>query len=163
MFRRNLLEVGLVALGDDVEGVADLEVQRFVLRRVADAILADELHAALRVGLVDAHRARRHRHPQSGLLLVLELVIHLHDVLDRRSRVLRVAVVEVLAFDDVALADGNAGAAEQAHLLGLVVVDGRAAIQACRGGTRRMPPAPSAPPPPAWARAARSIAILPSS
>ena len=83
---RNLLEVCLIALGDDVEGVADLEVQRFVFWRVADAVLTHELHAALRISLVDAHSSRRHRHPQSGLLLVFELVIDLNDVLDRRSR-----------------------------------------------------------------------------
>ena len=38
---------------------------------------------------------------------------------------LGVAVVEGLAVDDVALPDGEAGAAEHAHLLGLVVVDRR--------------------------------------
>ena len=114
---------------DDVEGVADLEVQRLVLRRVVDAILADELHAALRVGLVDAHDARRHRHAEPGSLFVLELVEHLHDVLDRRAGVLRVVVVERLPFDDVALLDREAGAAEHAHLLGLAVVDRRLSAQ----------------------------------
>jgi CubicO group peptidase (beta-lactamase class C family) len=44
--RRDLLEVGLLALADDVERVADLEVQRLVLRRVVDAVLTDELHGA---------------------------------------------------------------------------------------------------------------------
>jgi hypothetical protein len=40
---RDLLEVGLLALADDVEGVADLQVDDLVLRRVVDVILADEL------------------------------------------------------------------------------------------------------------------------
>src|SRR5437868_9188018 len=44
--RRDLLEVDLAALAGDVERVADLEVQLFVLRRVVDPIFADELHAA---------------------------------------------------------------------------------------------------------------------
>ena len=55
---RDLLEVDLVALAHDVERVADLQIQRLVLRRVHDAIFADELHAAARVRLIDAHRAR---------------------------------------------------------------------------------------------------------
>jgi hypothetical protein len=58
----DLLEVDLLALAHHVEGVADLQVERLVLRRVVDAVLADELHAAGRVLLVDAHDARRHRH-----------------------------------------------------------------------------------------------------
>jgi hypothetical protein len=60
--RGDLLEVGLFALGHDVEGGADLQIQRFVLRRVVDAVLADELRAATRVGLIYAHDACRHRH-----------------------------------------------------------------------------------------------------
>ena len=87
--RRDLLEVDLLPLGDDVERVADLEVEHLVLRRVVDAILADELRAALRVGLIDADDAGRHRHAEARFLLVLELVEDLHDVLDRRARPLR--------------------------------------------------------------------------
>ena len=123
--RRNLLEVDLLALGDDVEGVADLDVDGFVLRRVCDPILADKLQAALRVCLVDADHAGRHRHPEPGLRLVLELIEHLHIVLERRAGVVCVAVVERLPVDDVAFIDGDTGAFEQADLLGLVVVDGR--------------------------------------
>src|SRR5262245_40156976 len=70
--RCDLLEIDLIPFADDVEGVADLEVQRLVLRRVVDAILADELHAALRILLIDANRAGRHRHPEAALLFVLE-------------------------------------------------------------------------------------------
>src|SRR5687767_5230461 len=75
--RRDLLEVDLLALADDVEGVADLDVQRLVLRRVHDPIFANKLHAALRVLLIHAQHAGRHRNAEAALRLVLELVIHL--------------------------------------------------------------------------------------
>ena len=67
--------------------------------------------------------------PRPALRLVLELVEHLHDVLDRRAGALGVAVVERLAVDDVALAHGEAGGAQHAHLLGLVVVDRRLRLE----------------------------------
>ena len=48
----------------------------------------------------------------------------------------------------------NAGAVEHAHLLGLVVVDASSCDPACRGGSRRTPPAPSRASAAACARAA---------
>ena len=60
---------------------------------------------------------------------------------------LGIVIVEPLAFDDVSLDDGEAGAAEHAELFGLVVVDGRLAPERvqvvvgkrllCHGGFRR--------------------------
>jgi hypothetical protein len=44
---------------------------------------------------------------QAALLLVPELVEHLHDVLEGRAGVLLVAVVELLAVHDVALLHGT--------------------------------------------------------
>ena len=127
--RGDLLEIDLVAVARDVERVADLQIHGLVFRRVSDAIFADELDAALRVGLVDAHDTGRHRHAESAVLFVLELVVHLHLVLDRRAGMLRVAVVVRLAVDDVALQHGNGGTRQHAHLFGLVVVDCRLAAE----------------------------------
>jgi hypothetical protein len=41
--------IGLLALGGDVEGFAQPELELLVLRRVLDAVLADELRRALAV------------------------------------------------------------------------------------------------------------------
>ena len=60
----NPFEVYLLAFAYDVERAADLDRDVLVLGRVVDVILAGELHAALRVGLVDADGARRQRHAE---------------------------------------------------------------------------------------------------
>src|SRR4029453_18789350 len=99
--------------------------ERLVLWRVADAILTDELQTASRIGLVDADDAGRHRHAEVAALFVFELVLPLDEVLERRTRMLRVAVVKRLTIDDVALLDRHAGRAEHAHLFRLAVVDRR--------------------------------------
>ena len=54
----NPFEVYLLAFAYDVERTADLDRDVLVFRRVVDVILAGELHAALRVGLIDADGAR---------------------------------------------------------------------------------------------------------
>ena len=125
--RADLLEVGLVPLADDVERVPDLQLDGFVLRGVRNAVFADELDAAFRVGLIDADDTGRHRRAETRLLLVPELVIDLDDVLERRSGVLEVVIVEGLALDDIALQHRHAGARQHAHLLRLAVVDRRPA------------------------------------
>src|SRR5882762_3569104 len=51
------LVVGLLALGDDVKGVADVHGDGFVFGGVIDAVFADEEHAAFRVFLIDAQVA----------------------------------------------------------------------------------------------------------
>jgi hypothetical protein len=55
------LVIGLPALGGDVEGFAQPQLELLVLRRVLDAVLADELRRALAVLRVDAHDAGRQR------------------------------------------------------------------------------------------------------
>src|SRR2546422_5117137 len=61
-----LLEIGLLALADDVKGIADVQAEGFILGRVVDAVLTNELHPTLGVGLIDAHRARGHGDAQAG-------------------------------------------------------------------------------------------------
>src|ERR1700676_548469 len=48
------LVVGLLAFGDDVEGVADMHGDGFVFGSVIDAVFADEEDAAFGIFLVDA-------------------------------------------------------------------------------------------------------------
>ena len=79
---RDSLKILLLALRNDVEGVANLQIERFVLRRVIDPVLTDKLQAAVRIRLVDTDRSRRHRHAEARLLLVLELIEHLDVVFD---------------------------------------------------------------------------------
>src|SRR6266511_4665789 len=55
--RAELAPVLLRALADHVEGLAQLDLHALVLGRVVDPVLADELLAACRIGLVDAHLA----------------------------------------------------------------------------------------------------------
>ena len=86
--------------------------------------------------------ARRHRRAQPALRVVAEPVVHLDVVLDGRARAAPVAVVERLPVDDVALLDRHAGAVEQRELLGLAGWRSSSGGRACRGGTRRTPPAP---------------------
>ncbi len=117
-------EVGLRAFGDDVEGGADLDVQRLVVRGVADPVFADELHATGCVGLIHTHVACRQRHAESCVLRVREAGIELDRVSERRTGALLVAVVGLLAIDDEPLLDRHSCTGQQAHLLGFEVVDG---------------------------------------
>ena len=52
------LVIGLLAVGDYVEGVADVDGDGFIFGRVIDAVFADEEDAAFRILLVDANVAR---------------------------------------------------------------------------------------------------------
>ena len=58
----DFLEVGLFVLGDDVEGVADVDGDGFIFGSVIDAVFTDEEHAALGIFLVDADVAGGQRH-----------------------------------------------------------------------------------------------------
>ena len=58
----DFLEVGLFALGDYVEGVADVNGDAFVFGRVADAVFPDEEDSALGVFLINADVACGQRH-----------------------------------------------------------------------------------------------------
>ena len=69
--------IGLLALGDHVKGVAGVQADLFVFRRVADAVFPGEERLAVRIGLIDAHRSRRQGHPQIRFLGVLEFVVDL--------------------------------------------------------------------------------------
>ena len=51
----DLTPVGLLALADNVKGVTHLDLDRFVLWRVIDAVFAHELQAAIVIGLVNAY------------------------------------------------------------------------------------------------------------
>ena len=73
----------------------------------------------------DANGPRRHWQSETTLLLVLELVVHLHDVFDRRARMLGIPIVERLSIDHISLLNGNARSFEHADLLGLAAADRR--------------------------------------
>ena len=83
---RDFLVVGLLALGHDIERVADVHGDHFVLRRVLDAVFADEQHAAFGILLVDPQIAGGQRHAEPGLFFVLEFVEHHHRHLSAASR-----------------------------------------------------------------------------
>ena len=110
--------VGLLAIADDVEGLAHLDGDLFVARGVIDAVLADELlHPAL-VRLVDADGALRERHAQVVLLAVLELEEDAH-LLVRGDLAVLAAKVAVVAHEHEAALHVEAVALEERHLLGL--------------------------------------------
>jgi hypothetical protein len=80
-----------------------LRIQHLRPSACVDAILADELrrHPSNRTDNTRTD-ACRHRHAEAGTRVVLELIVDLHDVLEiGESGLLRVAVVEALAIDDV--------------------------------------------------------------
>ena len=119
-------EIGLLLVGGDVEGLAQLEADPLVLGGVVDAVLADELRVARAVLLVHAHHALRHRHAEARRLAVLELHEHpdlhlLPDAADAR------AVVIVAALEHELLGHRHAARAEERHLLRLVIGDRRRA------------------------------------
>ena len=119
----------MFALGHYVERAADVQVHRFVFRGVLDVVLADEEHAAVGIGFVDAHGSGGQRHSETGLFLVLKFVIDLDGVFDRLAGLRGAVVVPVLSVDDVAALDGKRCGAEQTDLLGLVVLDRSAAAE----------------------------------
>ncbi len=53
------LVVGLLVLGDNIEGVADVDVHEFILGGVVDTVFAGKENAAFGVLLVDADVACR--------------------------------------------------------------------------------------------------------
>ena len=71
-------EVDLTPLADHVEGRAELHAHRLVLRRVLDAVLADELHGSVaRIGLADPHPACGKRDAEAAVLVVAEAQVHI--------------------------------------------------------------------------------------
>ena len=121
--------VGLLALSDDVESVADVDGDVFVLGSVVDAVFADEEDAAVGIFLVDADVAGGERNAEAGFFFILEFVIDHDGIFDGRAGSLRVAVVVVVAIDDEDFLDGDAGAFEETDLLGFLVFDGGAAAE----------------------------------
>jgi len=126
--RGELLEVLLGALADQIERVAELDLHALVLGRGVDPVLADELLAARAVGLVDAHLAFRQRYAQPVLLAVLHLEID-RDLLIGDRHAVGVAVVVRRAVVDELLRDGHLARRQQREVLGLVVLDRRAAVE----------------------------------
>src|SRR5437899_6173586 len=123
------LVVRLFALADHVKGVADFHGDEFVFRRVVNVVLADKEQAAFRILLIDAHIARRKWNAQPGLFFVLELVKNHDGILQRRTGVLRIVIVEVLPVHDKKFLHRDTGALEQADLLGVLVLDGSSTTQ----------------------------------
>ena len=63
-----------------------MEADGFILGGVVDAILADELYAALGIALVDAHGPRRKWNSQRVFLTILELDINFHRLFGGLAR-----------------------------------------------------------------------------
>jgi hypothetical protein len=68
--------VGALALADDVEGVASVEAQGFVLGSVIDRIFADELKVPVGIASVETQAAFGKRDAKMVGLRVLELLHH---------------------------------------------------------------------------------------
>src|SRR5260370_4532963 len=96
----NALVVRLLVLGDDIESVANVNVDVFVFRGVVDAVFAGEENAALRVLLIDTDVACRERNAQAVLFFISEFVIDHHGIFQVRAGILLVAVVVALAVDN---------------------------------------------------------------
>src|SRR4029077_2780865 len=99
------------------EGVADVDFDRFVFGRVVDAILADELDAALRIGLVDAHGSGRQRHSEAALFVILEAIENFYRLRNWIADSLWITEPVLLAFDEEIFFARHAAAGEQADLL----------------------------------------------
>src|SRR5690349_2411863 len=70
------VEAHLAPLADDIERRAELHAHGFILGRVIDLVLTDELEAVVRlVELRHAQSSRGQRHAESKLLVVLELEV----------------------------------------------------------------------------------------
>jgi hypothetical protein len=67
------LEVGLLLVGGDVEGVAELEADLFVLWRMIDGVFADELGTAGGILLVNSDGPLGQGQTEAGLFTVVEL------------------------------------------------------------------------------------------
>src|SRR5882762_7347436 len=120
----DVLVVGLFAFADDVEGVADVNVQEFVFGSVVDAVFADKKNVALGIFLIDADIARGHGHAEAGFFVVLKFVEDHDVVFERRSGAVLIVVVEILAVDHEAFSYRYAAALQQADLLGFLVFHG---------------------------------------
>ena len=66
---------------------------RFILGRMVDVVLANELHASFRIALVDADGARRQRLAQRVRLGIPEFEVDLDRVFEGRSGLLRISVI----------------------------------------------------------------------
>ena len=119
---RDFLPIGLFPLGHDVEGVAHLDLDGLILRRVVDPIFADELQAAVRVGLVDPHRALRQRHAQAMLFCIGDLDVDADFLIGTQLAILRPVII-LRPIIEKALGDWDVVGGQQADLLGLIVLD----------------------------------------
>ena len=125
----SFLVVRLFALGHDVERVADVQADLFVLRRVVDVIFAGKERSAARILLVHANGSRGQRHSQTGFLFVLEFVEDLHGIFHGRAGLRRRAVVVGLPVHHVHFPQRKMRSVEQADLLRFLIEDRCPAIQ----------------------------------
>ena len=79
--------------------------------------------------MVNAHVTGGKRNAKAVFLFVFEFVVDQDRIFQWRAGTLLIVVVEALAVDDEKLLNRNAGALEQADLLGLLVFDGGFAAQ----------------------------------
>src|SRR2546423_11048519 len=93
------LEIGLLSFGYNVEGIADFEAHRLVLRRMLNAVFAYELLCTIVVLLVETNRSGGQRHPQLILLGVDKLYEDADFVFNHRARIIVAVIVARLAVD----------------------------------------------------------------
>src|SRR5258708_30119891 len=80
------MKVGALALAEDVEGIASVYADHFILGRVVDGVLADELQAAVSVAAVKAKASLGQRDAEMIGFGVLQLLHH-PDLRGRRGAV----------------------------------------------------------------------------
>ena len=119
----------MLPLRDDVESVADLYADVFVLRRVVDAVFADKLLIAFVVLLVKTNRAGGQRHPEFVLLRIPKLNIHADLFLDRLAGIVVIRVVIALTVQHELLLHIKARSLQQRHLLRFVIANAGRSLQ----------------------------------
>ena len=72
------LERSPLAFADDVKGVAHIDAHRFVLGRVVDLVLANELKLSVLVALIEAQPPLGERDAKAVVFGILELAHHPH-------------------------------------------------------------------------------------
>jgi len=116
---RQFLEGGLFPVRGNVKRLAQLQAHDLVLRRMVDAILADELRVALPVPLVDADHALGQGHAEA-FALVVEFDEHADlDLLADFADLPRVVVIRTL--EQEFLSHRHPARRHQRNLLGLVL------------------------------------------
>ena len=131
------LVVGLLALARDIESVARIDADGFVLGRVVNLVLAGEFELPVLIAAVETHAALGQRHPQVVRFGVDELAHHPHvrigigAVLRHLAHIVAILILIARhAIVNIEPFGCNSTPAQELHLLGLAVMQ--------RGGKRQV-------------------------